>query len=341
MNSILIVGLSVLLGANAALAADDGSGKPKRDEVVTVTMADGASITAPLLRKSKEGMVLDLGYDVVNIPTRRVLSVDRADVARRNDQGKEHDVYITGRLKVAPVTELVERYGDGVLMVKTASGLGSGFIISNLGHIITNYHVVERETEIFVTLFDKTEQGYRKREFKKVKILATHPLRDIALLQLEAQEMKDYRPRPVVISSDRDISQGDLIFAIGNPLGLERSVTQGIVSSTTRTIGHLRFIQTDAAINPGNSSGPLFNMRGEVVGIVCAGSTFFEGLAFGIPAEDLIDFLKNRSAYLFDSSQPGNGIKYLAPPFKGKQAAAPRQGDKRRDEEKPPKPHRG
>jgi len=322
MNSILIVGLSVLLGANAALAEDDGSGKPKRDEVVTVTMADGASITAPLLRKSKEGMVLDLGYDVVNIPTRRVLSVDRADVARRNDQGKEHDVYITGRLKVAPVTELVERYGDGVLMVKTASGL-------------------ERETEIFVTLFDKTEQGYRKREFKKVKILATHPLRDIALLQLEAQEMKDYRPRPVVISSDRDISQGDLIFAIGNPLGLERSVTQGIVSSTTRTIGHLRFIQTDAAINPGNSGGPLFNMRGEVVGIVCAGSTFFEGLAFGIPAEDLIDFLKNRSAYLFDSSQPGNGIKYLAPPFKGKQAAAPRQGDKRRDEEKPPKPHRG
>jgi serine protease Do len=206
-------------------------------------------------------------------------------------------------------------------MVKTARGLGSGFIISKLGHIITNYHVVERETEVSVTLFDKTPQGYRKREFKKVKILATHPLRDIALLQLDAQEMEDYQPRPVVISSDRDTSQGDLVFAIGNPLGLERTVTQGIVSSTTRTIGHLRFIQTDAAINPGNSGGPLFNTRGEVVGIVCAGATFFDGLAFGIPAEDLIDFLENRSAYLFDSSQPGNGIKYLAPPFKGKRAA--------------------
>jgi serine protease Do len=107
-----------------------------------------------------------------------------------------------------------------------------------------------------------------------------------------------------------------LVFAIGNPLGLERTVTQGIVSSTTRTLGQLRFVQTDASINPGNSGGPMFNERGEVIGVVCAGYTFFNGLAFAIPATDLIDFLQNRDAYLFDSTQPQNGVKYFQPPFR-------------------------
>ena len=120
---------------------------------------------------------------------------------------------------------------------------------------------------------------------------------------------------PVVIAEKSSVRVGNLVFAIGNPLGLERSVTQGIVSSTTRTLGHLRFIQTDASINPGNSGGPLFNSRGEVVGVVCAGYSFFSGLAFGIPATDLVDFLQNRDAFLFDPTQPQNGVKYFSPPF--------------------------
>jgi serine protease Do len=106
------------------------------------------------------------------------------------------------------------------------------------------------------------------------------------------------------------------VFAIGNPLGLERSVTQGIVSSTTRTIGHLRLIQTDASINPGNSGGPIFNVRGEVVAIASAGAQMFDGLAFGIPANELIDFLVHRESYLYDSSQPQNGVTYLPPPYR-------------------------
>ncbi|HEV3340485.1 MAG TPA: trypsin-like peptidase domain-containing protein, partial [Pirellulales bacterium] len=129
-------------------------------------------------------------------------------------------------------------------------------------------------------------------------------------------ELKGDLPDPVVINNSDDLRVGDLVFAIGNPLGLERSVTQGIVSSATRTIGHLRLIQTDASINPGNSGGPLFNARGEVVGIVCAGATSFDGLAFGIPANELVDFLLHRESYLYDAAQPLNGATYLAPPYR-------------------------
>ena len=134
--------------------------------------------------------------------------------------------------------ELVKRYGDAVVMVKNAMGRGSGFIISNQGHLITNYHVVENQTKIQVTLFRPTKGGYEKHELKRVRILALQPLRDIALLQLDLAEFKGELPTPVVINDRDDLRVGDLIFAIGNPLGLERSVTQGIVSSTTRTIGH-------------------------------------------------------------------------------------------------------
>jgi serine protease Do len=210
----------------------------------------------------------------------------------------------------------VKRYGDAVVTVTTPVGLGSGFIISKEGHLITNYHVVEESLKVKVTVFQRKPQGYEKRQLNRVKILALNPLRDLALLQLDKEEMEDLDIEPVVISETATVRVGDLVFAIGNPLGLERSVTQGIVSSTTRTMGHLRFIQTDASINPGNSGGPLFNSRGEVVGVVCAGYSLFDGLAFGIPASDLVEFLQHRDAYLFDPTQPQNGVKYFEPPFR-------------------------
>ena len=186
--------------------------------------------------------------------------------------------------------QLVKRFGDAVVTVSTPSGMGSGFIISKDGHLITNYHVVEKELKVIVTVFQKKKQGYEKRQLKRVKILALNPLRDLALLQLDKEELGDFALKHTVIAEKPSVRVGDLVFAIGNPLGLERTVTQGIVSSTTRTLGHLRFIQTDASINPGNSGGPMFNARGEVVGVVCAGYSFFSGLAFGIPATDLVDF---------------------------------------------------
>ena len=188
----------------------------------------------------------------------------------------------------------MRRYGDAVVVVKTATGLGSGFVISRQGHLITNYHVIEGSTRITVTVFNRSQEGYQRRQIKEVKILAMHPLRDLALLQIEEEAWKGLDIQPLVIAKGEGVRVGDMVFAVGNPLGLERSVTQGMVSSTTRTMEHLRMIQTDASINPGNSGGPLFNARGEVVGVVCAGFTMFNGLSFGLPAGHVFDFLAHR-----------------------------------------------
>ncbi len=309
VSKTILGGMIALVVAAATTSAFDPGDR------VTVTLIGGATLEAELLRQSDEAVVLDIGHDVVRLPADRVLRIEATDGTGSTDRTEQQDIYVTGTLEPQPVPTLVKRFGDSVVMVKTPVGLGSGFIISEHGHLITNYHVVEDETKLIVTVFMKTETGYEKKDLEHVKIVALQPLRDIALLQIDMDEVEGYRPEPIVIAETEDLKSGSLIFAIGNPLGLERTVTQGIVSSTTRTIGHLRFIQTDAAINPGNSGGPMFNARGEVVGIVCAGHTFFEGLAFGIPSSDLIDFLKNREAFLYDAAQPNSGVTYLEPPY--------------------------
>lgn len=285
------------------------------EEIVTVKLSGGAQLTATLLQETDDRVVLDLGDEVVTIDKKRILGEVSRGVGSKGQTAKQ-EFFTLGRLDEMPVPQLVRRFGDAVVTVSTPSGMGSGFLISDQGHLITNYHVVEKELKVIVTVFHKQKQGYEKRQLKKVKILALNPLRDLALLKLDMEEVGDFQLKHVVIAEKPTVRVGDLMFAIGNPLGLERTVTQGIVSSTTRTLGHLRFIQTDASINPGNSGGPMFNARGEVVGVVCAGYSFFSGLAFGIPATDLIDFLRNRDAFLFDPTQPQNGVKYFQPPFR-------------------------
>jgi serine protease Do len=304
--------LALAIASPAASAAD----------LVTVTLVGGGRVTAPLLRQSEDGVVLDLGFDVLQIPAKRVLDVrsEQASEDQSLRDAADKDIFRTGRLEAREVPELVKRFGEAVVMIRNPGGLGTGFLISSQGHVVTNYHVVENHTRLRATMFRKVAAGaaggFEKVEFRRVKIVALQPLRDLALLQLDAGEADDRLPEPVVVNDRDDLRVGDMVFAIGNPLGMERTVTQGIVSSTTRTIDQMRLIQTDAAINPGNSGGPIFNARGEVVAVACAGAAAFDGLAFGIPACDLIDFLVHRDTYLFDDSQPQNGATYLEPPYR-------------------------
>ena len=302
----------------AALAAAAASGA----EIVTVTLVGGGRVTGPLLRRNDDGVVLDLGYEVLQIPAKRVLDVRTEEAGAHAVGGaRDRDIFRTGTLEAREVPELVKRFGDAVVMVRNPGGLGTGFIISPEGHVVTNYHVVENHTRLQVTMYRRTDRGFEKKELRKVKIVALQPYRDLALLQVDLEEVKGPLPEPVVVNDRDDLRVGDLVFAIGNPVGLERSVTQGIVSSTTRTIEQARLIQTDASINPGNSGGPIFNARGEVVAVVCAGASVFQGLAFGIPACDLVDFLVHRDTYLYDESQPQNGVTYLQPPYRPRPSA--------------------
>ncbi len=152
--------------------------------------------------------------------------------------------------------------------------LGSGFIISKDGYILTNNHVVEQADEVNVTLADG-------RDFK-AEVKGLDPKLDVALLKIDTDE-----ELPVARLGDSDgLKVGEWVMAIGNPFGLEQTVTVGIVSAKGRVIGagpYDDFIQTDASINPGNSGGPLFNIHGEVVGVNTAIIAGGQGIGFALP----------------------------------------------------------
>ena len=154
--------------------------------------------------------------------------------------------------------------------------LGSGFIISKDGYVLTNNHVVEGAETVIVRLNDR-------REFI-AQIVGTDPRSDVAVLKLDATDL----PVAKIADSD-DVKRGQWVVAIGSPFGFDYSVTAGIVSATGRALpdeSYVPFIQTDVAINPGNSGGPLFNLDGEVVGInsqIFTRSGGFMGLSFAIP----------------------------------------------------------
>ncbi|HZH05894.1 MAG TPA: trypsin-like peptidase domain-containing protein, partial [Lautropia sp.] len=134
-------------------------------------------------------------------------------------------------------------------------GVGSGFIISNDGYVMTNHHVVDGADEIYVTLTDK-------REFK-AKLIGSDQRTDVALVKIDSTDLPSLK-----VGDPNRVRVGEWVLAIGSPFGLESTVTAGIVSAKGRETGdYLPFIQTDVAVNPGNSGGPLLNMRGEVVGI--------------------------------------------------------------------------
>lgn len=158
-------------------------------------------------------------------------------------------------------------------------GVGSGFILTADGYVMTNAHVVEDASEVLVTLPDK-------REFK-AKIVGADKRTDVAVVKIEATGLP-----AVKVGDISRLRVGEWVMAIGSPFGLENTVTAGIVSAKQRDTGeYLPFIQTDVAINPGNSGGPLINMRGEVVGInsqIYSRSGGFMGISFSIPIDEAI-----------------------------------------------------
>lgn len=175
-----------------------------------------------------------------------------------------------------PFDEFFEKFFDGAPQrEREQHSLGSGFIFNEDGYILTNNHVVEKADEIIVRLSDK-------HKFK-AKVVGSDPKTDVAVIKIDSGGVK----LPFVALGNSDAAEvGDWALAIGNPFGLEQTVTAGIISAKGRVIGagpYDNFIQTDASINPGNSGGPLFNMAGEVVGINTAIFASGQGLGFAIP----------------------------------------------------------
>lgn len=298
----MILAMSVLSGLSVATV---------RAEVFE--LKTGQKLEGDVLKQNGDVLLVDIGVDVVKIPLAQIKSRRASQDAAAPVHEKKHQLYKTAHLPRRSVKELTEKFGEGVVLVQTPGGLGSGFIVNESGFCVTNYHVVEKETRIAVTIFHRGSEGeFNRRRIDDVRIVALNPFFDLALLQIPAQ--KDLAFKPVFLASEEDLQEGEEVFAIGNPLGLERSVSQGIIGTKNRNFKGQVYIQTTAEINPGNSGGPLFNSRGEVIGVTNMKLLFAEGLGFAIPTSYLKLFLDNHEAFAFDRNNPNSGFRYLDPP---------------------------
>ncbi len=293
--------LTFLTAATASTQAD------------TIVLKSGQRVEGEVLKVQKDTLFVDIGVDVIRIPVDQIQERISQEPAAEEKSRTESGVFLSAELPERTVKELVATFGEGVVLVQTPDGLGSGFIINDRGYCVTNYHVVEGQTRVAVTIFHRSENGdFERKAIRDVKILALNPYFDLALLEIPAQEGLAFRP--VFIADDDTHREGDTVFAIGSPLGLERSVSEGIVSTRNRNMDGIVYIQTTAQINPGNSGGPLFNSKGQVVGVINMKLTFGEGLGFAIPISYLKHFLRNRDAFAFDKTNPNTGYHYLQPP---------------------------
>src|SRR5690606_34536364 len=179
-----------------------------------------------------------------------------------------------------PFGEFFRRFGQPIPrgQIPPPRGEGSGFIVSEDGYILTNAHVVAEAEEVTVKTTDRREYS--------AKIIGSDPATDVAVLKIDAKNLPT-----VKIGDPSKLRPGEWVIAIGSPFGFENSVTAGIVSATSRSMpgsNYAPFIQTDVAVNPGNSGGPLFNLNGEVVGInsqIYSRSGGYMGLSFAIPID--------------------------------------------------------
>ncbi len=265
---VVMYTLLPIAGASLAIAALQGT-------TLRPSIAQSVSPAPTLLAQGRTGMIAATGgANFIAEAVERVgPSVVRIDAAR------------TIKARRSPMFDdpfFRQFFGDALEFgpsEREERGTGSGFIVSEDGIVVTNAHVIDRADTVTVTLRDG-------RKFDG-KVLGTDPLTDLAVIRVDAKQL----PVAPLGSSDQ-LRPGEWAIAIGNPLGLDNTVTAGIISATGRTsadVGipdkRVGFIQTDAAINPGNSGGPLLNQRGEVIGVNTAIRAGAMGLGFAIPID--------------------------------------------------------
>jgi serine protease Do len=294
----------------------------------TIQLKDKAAVTGKILAEKPDAVVLDVGYTVLVVPRNSIAGISKEDttalpvtpaisnaVASINIPPQ----FYYSTLLTTPardVSSLVKQIGEAVVQVRTPGGLGSGFFINADGYLITNFHVIEGETEISVEVYHQKDGQLDRETYKQVKIIAINKFHDLALLKIEDKDAPKFKY--ITLGNSDALNVGDAVFAIGSPLGLERTVTQGILSTKTRQMEGNLYLQTSTQINPGNSGGPLFNLAGEVVGVTNMKISFGEGLGFAIPVELVKNFLDHRDAFAYAADNPNNPYRYLEPPSRTK-----------------------
>jgi serine protease Do len=308
-----------------------------------IQLKEKGSLSGKILAEKRDQVVVDMGYTVLLVPRNQIAKIVKsggleepegtsakaagespAEAGAAREPPVVSAPAAAGEIKSAlfataagslverSVRELAKELGEAVVQVRTPGGLGSGFFLNEDGFLITNFHVIEGETQISVEVYHQRGGQLERKTYKQVRIIAMNKFDDLALLKIE--DAGATRFKQVLLGQADALAVGERVFAIGSPLGLERTVTEGIISTKTRQMQGELYLQTTAQINPGNSGGPLFNLRGEVIGVTNMKMTFGEGLGFAIPVEAVRYFLGHRDAFAYDNDNPSNAYRYLEPP---------------------------
>jgi len=296
-----------------------------------IQLKDHAAVTGKILAEKPDSIAVDVGYTVLVVPRNVIANISKATgVATQaaspvdsllNVNAPAQFYYTSMRPAAArDVQDLVKQIGEAVVQVRTPGGLGSGFFINADGYLITNFHVIQGETEISVEVYHRRDGQLDRQTYKQVHIVAINKFHDLALLKIEDKNAPKFKF--ITLGNSDALNVGDPVFAIGSPMGLERTVTSGILSTKTRELEGELYLQTTAQINPGNSGGPLFDMAGEVIGVTNMKIMFGEGLGFAIPVELVKNFLDHRDAFAYSTDNPNNPYRYLEPPSRTKQKSA-------------------
>ena len=295
-------------------AAQSPGGVPILGTLELLELGRGRQLRGHVLRATEQWVFLDVGYEVLKVPSSAVVRRSPAGDGAAAASVQVDEIFAAAELPERSVAEGSATMGEAVVKVESAGGQGSGFVTHADGWVVTNFHVVEGEIEVDVVVFSRGANGFEPRTIRKCKVTAINPEMDLALVKVVAPD--GLKLRAVYLGDSEAMEVGDTVYAIGAPIGLDRTVSSGIISVTNRTFEGRSHLQITTPINPGNSGGPLFNLRAEVVGVNSSGYRGFQGLNFAIPSKYVIDFLQNRDAYALDSTRSENGIHYLPAPQK-------------------------
>lgn len=239
----------------------------------------GSFITMKYFPQAKESSSTQTPTKTQIIETTKIINLEESQIIKVAEEAGP-----------AVVTISTKKIVSGFFFTYETPALGSGFIISSDGDIVTNYHVIEDAKDITVTLSDG-------REFTGF-IVGTDPSSDVALLKIKAKDLPH-----LVFADSSKLKVGQMVVAIGNPYGLDHTVTSGVVSALERTLSFedgrtlVGVIQTDAAINPGNSGGPLLNMAGEVIGMNTAIKSGAQGIGFAVSSNTVVKVVSDLNKY--------------------------------------------
>lgn len=249
--------------------------------LVTLLLVFSATVALPAVTSGEWGKPLGAAYDG---PEGKPRPVTPAPTELGPDERATTAVFERATKSVVFIANTaIQRDFWSLDIMEVPQGSGSGFIWNQQGHIVTNFHVIYGASSIKVTLADRTEY--------QAKVVGADPDHDLAVLQIQ---VPDGRLEPLAIGSSHDLRVGQKVLAIGNPFGLDHTLTTGVVSALGRTIKSMSnrtiegVIQTDAAINPGNSGGPLLDSAGRLIGVntqIVSPSGAYAGIGFAVPVD--------------------------------------------------------